>query len=988
MKNTITLLIATTLLLKFVFAQNLIQDVNTTSSEQSSSPGEFRPFKNGFLFSASTLENGRELWWSDGTPNGAQLLKDIFPGGNSGLGESTLEHAVAIGDTLFFFANGGEWGKQLWRTDGTEVGTYRVSAFQDIANRFTVPLATFNNEIYFAFLKPGTDYKQIWKGNGQEGNFQLVKDSIVSWSEITSLNQVGSLLYFSTNASSGDRWLWRTDGTPQGTYSILHKPFGGYSHFIEYQNQTFLVVKSNNLRHLYETDGTIAGTQQVVEFNLSSGSIRSGNSQVVNGNMYFSFYTDEDFYLFKSDGTESGTSSIVDLDGTNYLIPSSMKASNQYLYFSAPLNSGTGLYRYDTQSSQLESIVHLSALDGVMAGNVFGSIDFAENTNGILGVYTPQAIILTPTFSGISPQFWRTDGTTAGTFDLGLDEVSSSIISVGNNFFFGAKKSTADVEVYVSDGTVAGTGLYANLDSSISSVGRDPRKFTLNNEVFVNIDDGVHGTEFWKTDGTSQGTYLLKDIDSVGSTRFLLDFFEINNKILFTALDNGLYELWTTDGTTSGTNLLVDIVSINQPNALSSLPRHFARFGSHIYFAAHRDAELWRTDGTSQGTEYLTNFDIPNSGGNLYAIRSMIEINGELIISAKDYNGNIEASSLWKSDGTAGNRQLIADIPDIREPLYKAGNLVYFVGEDSLLGDEVWRSDGTTAGTYAIKDVFQDTTNFSGLEFDPQGLTALNNELIFFQDDGLHGRELWKTDGTSAGTGLVADIFTGSTSGVLYDYYYETAVMNNHVFFAARDDINGLELWKTDGTQSGTQIVLDIQAGLRGSFPHNLWVNDSTVFFAAYEASTGVELWSTDGTSDGTLRITDINPGKGNSNPAILGKVGDRLIFSADDGIHGKELWTLDITTGITKPLLNDPSFSAYPNPTTDELYISWKYPHAGSMDVWIKSIEGKIVARHRVDILTAPFDYSISVTSLPAGTYVLELVTNGTHLAQKFIKN
>ena len=162
--------------------------------------------------------------------------------------------------------------------------------------------------------------------------------------------------------------------------------------------------------------------------------------------------------------------------------------------------------------------------------------------------------------------------------------------------------------------------------------------------------------------------------------------------------------------------------------------------------------------------------------------------------------------------------------------------------------------------------------------------------------DEEHGEELWRTDGTEAGTQLVKDIWPGSHSS----YIKNSIVVDDEMYFRARTLEYGEELWKTDGTEAGTQLVKDINPGPGHSYANSFIRLGDELIFGATDGEQGTELWKTDGTEAGTQLVKDINPGEGASFASGLTLVGNEVLFSAMDD-NGIELWKTDGTTAGTQ---------------------------------------------------------------------------------------
>lgn len=189
---------------------------------------------------------------------------------------------------------------------------------------------------------------------------------------------------------------------------------------------------------------------------------------------------------------------------------------------------------------------------------------------------------------------------------------------------------------------------------------------------------------------------------------------------------------------------------------------------------------------------------------------------------------------------------------------------------------------------------------------DPQ-LTPVGGTMFGIVSTVATGQELWATDGTTGGSHLVKDINPGSNSyGAYGSFPFSLTNLNGTLVFSASDGTNGGELWRSDGTSMGTVLVKDINTavssyGAYGSNPFGLTNANGTLYFAARDATNGFELWKSDGTSTGTVLVRDINTGVGpysayGSYPYYITQANGSLYFSADDGINGNEPWILSLT--------------------------------------------------------------------------------------------
>jgi len=317
--------------------------------------------------------------------------------------------------------------------------------------------------------------------------------------------------------------------------------------------------------------------------------------------------------------------------------------------------------------------------------------------------------------------------------------------------------------------------------------------------VFFVANDGTHGMELWKTDGTASGTSMVRDIfPGAGSSTFEgLEQYEMGGFTYFMATEpiHGT-ELWKTDGTTDGTTLVRDI---NPAPGIGSLVVHLPGVVSNgrLYFRAEDQTdnlELWATDGTETGTVLIKDIRPPTSESiwhlSEFAALGDLVLFGALNISS---GSGLWVSELWVSDGsTSGTRKITDVLPAIggsySSRIGQLAGRLYFWANDTSDNFGFWASDGTEAGTQLVKAGVLPSAGTSG----PQSMVVVHNWLLFSaQDSSGSGQELWRSDGSEIGTVLVKDINPGWADSSP-DYL---TVMNGVAYFVANDGTHGYELW-------------------------------------------------------------------------------------------------------------------------------------------------------------------------------------------------
>lgn len=910
---------------------SLVRDINAVyTPEQSSSPRAITVVDNVAFFVAGDVDHGVELWRTDGTTLGTALVKDIQPGP----GGSSPSALAAAGGALFFAV-----GRELWRSDGTAEGTLLVKDFDAEGAAPKALAGAADGTLFFAV---GT---RLWRSDGTPDGTTKVLDAKSyrsSAAEIVQIAAASDRVYFVSSEWKRPNVIthsvWESDGTSDGTRSIWEEGSGFYTAPAHVKSLMPLgagLLFVVGLRGLYYYDP--AAPWPVM---LSDSEERPA---VWRGKIWFGTMGGD---LWQSDGTQVGKTHVIDTtpaEVTKYdRILALTVAGDRLFFIGANPQAGPGLLWQSDGKAEGTAPIPGSPMPHSSMTELDGRLLFVA----------PHADA-----GGTRWALWTSDGTSAGTqvvqsfAPIDTNTAPDGLTAFGDQLLFAADDGLHGSELWSSGAAPGSAALVQDINPYRSTGSATPMKLTaFDDRLLFSADDGLHGRELWASGGTAESTAMVRDINPGLAGSSPGPMMRAGGRLLFSA-DDGRHgrELWSTDGTPAHTALVRDI----SPGVGGIEPDLFATLGDKVIFRAPGDdgrLALWASDGTPEGTELIQAFTMPIYTG-------LILITYPLVVEDRLYFSVIAgvSSDLWVTDGTAeGTTALTYGAGGQSMPALFAGKI--FFGACISSGCGLWRSDGTREGTWrvALTDgpidsltpaagrLFfvssqQDRNQLWVSDGTPDGtsvlcddasvpscwmmghLTATRGGLIFTTLDPKFRQVLWASDGTAAGTRPITYVTVRpSLSEPLFvDEHGEALFLGEDTRSevtwppAPSDPSPGPDLWRSDGTASGTFKVMHLGSGpstaMNGPFTLYQRRFNSTLFTIADWQTGRIDLWRTDGTTRGTLKITSFSSLVTEIRQTPIQIVGDKVFFGASDSGHGDELWTLseaDLRHAVALPLV------------------------------------------------------------------------------------
>lgn len=907
----------------------------------------------------------------------------------------------------------------------------------------------------------------IWAVKAQTPINAILKETnFFPGSEPNGLLQVGNDLIFAANTGSGiepHKYNLQTHAA-----EMIQNINGSFTdsmlknEFYQIGNKVYYFASNNSNLQLWSTDLSTNLTSLVKDFNIYYTSSNNIVAKVLNGKLYFIFQQN----LYISDGTAAGTFQVNNI----YNIGSSLQESNGYVFFFGT-SSAYGRELWKTDGTIAGTTLVKDIFPGPYSSITFSDklysfnnkIVFAARDNNYnLGLWSTDGTdINTVSFSSLDPNatlydfdfknyenllfkvngdLWKTDGTASGTtviynnipninkltyfknntyidtnvgiyFVDQIDQVNSlgnpsgavlQIISPSNNGnYLALKEYNNDAsKVYFFDGTnLSQSNIKFNTDKNFIEY-QNKLVFSGYVDSYVDYYTTYKNTELFSYGPSSNISEVEKDLiySSHGAPRF---YTELNGEVYFLARDGYYYQVYKIDSNNNMIKLSDNLRESFQNDVADYNP--VAVSGNYIYF---HGSKLIQTNAITNAIQQIS----PPLNDKIYGTYSL---NNDKIL-VKTFNFSDNYMRMWSLDNTTASFTLLTERPVNTFPSSMYNVDIDFAKTDSgiyfkMLNNsttEIWKSDGTAAGTIKIKDLYN-IYAFNSF------LSPLNNK-VFFSDSQNFGdnTKLYYINEVTNQVKLVKDSysFIDGKSFVKNDKLY---------FFSATNNGYVIALNATDGTLQNTQVITQINSqGAQvikkcGNFNYFLDGNRQKLFrtdgtaTGSILAATGTQGYSSLNCMNnelyGITSLQKVFKTNGNTggyqelsfsvNNQLLQQpnylwlrslftYNSKMYFSVDlYNTHGEELFITDqINTLSTheNSITNNDKILIYPNPASTEVNIKLSNQEK-IIKVVIYDINGRQISTHNTPL--------INVQSIPSGMYILDIVTNLRKHTSKLIK-
>jgi ELWxxDGT repeat protein len=469
-------------------------------------------------------------------------------------------------------------------------------------------------------------------------------------------------------------------------------------------------------------------------------------------------------------------------------------------------------------------------------------------------------------------QLWRSDGKSVELVsEIGPakeDGAPYFLTPLGQGLVFVAHHSAYGAEPWYSDGTAAGTRLIRDMMPGPTTAA-PYQLHSFGDAVLFSCENDSYGEELWRTDGTDEGTWLVKDINeglADCSPYFLTHF---NGQVVFTATSRGAgEEIWVTDGSAEGTRMAAQLRPPLR-DVQSSAPADLTAIGHTLYFTAatpELGRELWASDGSEAGTRCIADILPGPAGSRPQQLQAIDEV---LYFNALDEAGN-RIAQVWNPAIQRLEAQEPPELPplptlkgllpkdcldklNLYDPTDWAplGDDLIFAARDPRHGIELWIYDHDEGTCALLADVFPGPTSSAPTEF-----IASEGRVCFAAYTLPDGREFWETDGTAAGTRMVRNFLAYPNSGSPTGF----VAWNKGVAFLHRNDY-GVPMIHYEPTREKESADFLWNFGEALAYPASDPTAAGPILFFVYDQPAyGAELWCVEAGNPRPRLVKDIAP--------------------------------------------------------------------------------------------------------------------------------